>query len=314
MQEKYSLREAYGEKLVQLISNNKNIVVFDADLSSSTQTKKVKDKYPENHFNMGIAENNMCLFASGMSRTNKIVFASSFAIFLAGRSWEMIRNSIAYDNLNVKLVSTHAGVTVGEDGGSHQMNEDIALMRVIPNMEVIVPADRFETQSALDYVVSHNKPSYIRLTRDKGYDIFDSSYKYIPNAIISLRENINSSFVIFTTGIITGFMKQVLDKFEKQNIFLTHFHVSSIKPLNKEKLQQIISSYKGIITFEEHSVIGGLGDSILDAISTNPKPLFKYGIQDIFTQSGGVSDLLDYYGLSESQIESTLQQLIQKFD
>jgi transketolase len=305
---KHSLRVAYGETLIELGKMDADFVVLDADLSSSTQTALFQKQFPLRHVNMGIAESNMCLFAAGLSKVYKVVFASSFAMFLTGRAWEEVRNSIAYDKANVKLVATHAGISVGEDGSSHQANEDIALMRLIPTMQVFVPADYYETIQILKYAYSHEGPMYIRLTREIVEDVFTESYQFKPFEPVAIKENGKARFVIFTTGMTTGLVKQAFSLLEEEKEFFAHFHLPHLKPFNKESLLALTKEAQAIFTFEEHSVIGGLADTILSAL--NPlqnKPLYKHGVDDVFGKSGKCCDLLDYFNLSAEKIAQQLK-------
>ncbi len=290
-------RNAYGEKLAEIIKQNKNVVVLDADLTKSTKTNLAKEACPERHFNAGIAECNMMGMAAGLAKSGKIAFASSFAIFLAGRAFEIIRNSICYPNLNVKVCATHAGLTVGEDGASHQAIEDIAIMRALPNMRVYVPCDQYETKALLDYVLKEKGPCYIRMGRGKVDDVYNENTKFDFSKISILRKG--KDIVLFATGLM---VQEALKAAEE--VDATVVNVCSIKPIDKEGILSMLSSHKKAYTLEEHNIIGGLFSAISEVkaqtdIST---PLYPIGVNDVFGQSGKASDVLDKYGLTSKHI------------
>ena len=290
-------RNAYGEKLAEIIKQNKNVVVLDADLTKSTKTNLAKEACPERHFNAGIAECNMMGMAAGLAKSGKIAFASSFAIFLAGRAFEIIRNSICYPNLNVKVCATHAGLTVGEDGASHQAIEDIAIMRALPNMKVYVPCDQYETKALLDYVLKEKGPCYIRMGRGKVDDVYNENTKFDFSKISVLRKG--KDIVLFATGLM---VQEALKAAEE--VDATVVNVCSIKPIDKEGILSMLSSHKKAYALEEHNIIGGLFSAISEVkaqtdIST---PLYPIGVNDVFGQSGKASDVLDKYGLTSKHI------------
>ena len=290
-------RNAYGEKLAEIIKQNKNVVVLDADLTKSTKTNLAKEACPERHFNAGIAECNMMGMAAGLAKSGKIAFASSFAIFLAGRAFEIIRNSICYPNLNVKVCATHAGLTVGEDGASHQAIEDIAIMRALPNMKVYVPCDQYETKALLDYVLKEKGPCYIRMGRGKVDDVYNENTKFDFSKISILRKG--KDIVLFATGMM---VQEALKAAEL--VDATVVNVCSIKPIDKEGILSMLSSHKKAYALEEHNIIGGLFSAISEVkaqtdIST---PLYPIGVNDVFGQSGKASDVLDKYGLTSKHI------------
>ena len=290
-------RNAYGEKLAELIKENKDIVVLDADLTKSTKTNLAKDACPERHFNAGIAECNMMGMAAGLAKSGKIAIASSFAIFLAGRAFEIIRNSICYPNLNVKVCATHAGLCVGEDGASHQAIEDIAIMRALPNMKVYVPCDQYETKALLDYVLKEKGPCYIRMGRGKVDDVYNENTKFDFSKISVLRKG--KDIVLFATGLM---VQEALKAAEE--VDATVVNVCSIKPIDKEGILSMLSSHKKAYALEEHNIIGGLFSAISEVkaqtdIST---PLYPIGVNDVFGQSGKASDVLDKYGLTSKHI------------
>ena len=296
-------RNAYGEKLAELIKENKDIVVLDADLTKSTKTNLAKDACPERHFNAGIAECNMMGMAAGLAKSGKIAFASSFAIFLAGRAFEIIRNSICYPNLNVKVCATHAGLTVGEDGASHQAIEDIAIMRALPNMKVYVPCDQYETKALLDYVLKEKGPCYIRMGRGKVDDVYNENTKFDFSKISILRKG--KDIVLFATGLM---VQEALKAAEE--VDATVVNVCSIKPIDKEGILSMLSSHKKAYALEEHNIIGGLFSAISEvkAQSDITTPLYPIGVNDVFGQSGKASDVLDKYGLTSKHIVEKIKE------
>ncbi len=299
MSEKIATRKAYGDAIAELGAENEKIVVLDADLASATQTKIFADKFPDRFFDCGIAEANMVDIAAGLSTMGFIPFASTFAIFGAGRAYEMVRNSVAYPHFNVKLAMTHAGITVGEDGGSHQAIEDIALMRVIPGMTVIVPADARETRKAVRAAAEMDGPVYLRLAR-LASEVLDDAPFEIGKANV-LRDGEDG--VIFCCGLM---VKPCLDaadalKAEGKNVAVVNVH--TIKPLDEETVRKYALGTGKVLTVEEHSVIGGLGDAVASAIIGKGSFTFrKLGIQDRFGQSGKPAELLEEYGISDAQI------------
>ena len=290
-------RNAYGEKLAKIIKQNKDVVVLDADLTKSTKTNLAKEACPERHFNAGIAECNMMGMAAGLAKSGKIAFASSFAIFLAGRAFEIIRNSICYPNLNVKVCATHAGLTVGEDGASHQAIEDIAIMRALPNMKVYVPCDQYETKALLDHVLAEKGPCYIRMGRGKVDDVYNENTKFDFSKISVLRKG--KDIVLFATGLM---VQEALKAAEE--VDATVVNVCSIKPIDKEGILSMLSSHKKAYALEEHNIIGGLFSAISEvkAQSDITTPLYPIGVNDVFGQSGKASDVLDKYGLTSKHI------------
>ncbi|HCL56743.1 MAG TPA: transketolase [Spirochaetia bacterium] len=306
---KKAMREAYGLKLVELGQKNQTIVVLDADLSGSTKTNLFQKQFPDRHFNMGIAECNMLLFASGMSIAGKTVFASSFAMFAAGRAWEIVRNTIAHDKLNVKIVATHAGISVGEDGGSHQANEDIAIMRAIPNMRVLCPADAYETGQIIEYASETEGPFYIRLTRDSS-PVFLEERKTVFNPEKALVLEEGKEICIISTGLMTYTALMVQELLKSKNIFASVIHLSSIKPLDEKTLLQSVQKAKLVVVCEEHSIIGGLGSAVAECLSEkSPKKITRIGIPDVFGQSGKSDELFDYYGININKIVEKIEKI-----
>ncbi|ABR54345.1 Transketolase central region [Methanococcus vannielii SB] len=306
---KKGMRDAYGEILAELGASNENIVVLDADLSGSTKTSIFAKKFPKRFFNAGIAEQNMIGMAAGLSRTGKIVFASTFAMFATGRAWEQIRNSIAYPNLNVKICATHAGITVGEDGASHEMTEDIAIIRAIPNMVVISPSDYFETKSAIKWAVSYNGPVYVRMPRGNTEVIFENEEeaKFEFKKAKTLKEGTN--LTIIATGELVSEALNASKILSENNVSAEVIAISTIKPIDREAIR---NSKNFIVSVEDHSIIGGLGSAISEVISEEGlnKKLFRIGINDEFGKSGKAEELLKYYKLdSESIAKSILSKI-----
>lgn len=290
-------RNAYGEKLAELIKANKDIVVLDADLTKSTKTNLAKEACPERHFNAGIAESNMMGMAAGLASSGKIPFVSSFAVFATGRAFEIIRNSICYPNLNVKICATHAGLSVGEDGASHQAIEDIGIMRGLPNMKVYVPCDQFETKALLDYVLTEKGPCYIRLGRGKVNDVYDANTKFDFSKVNILRKG--KDVVLFATGLM---VQEALEA--AKELDATVVDICSIKPLSEKDILSLLANHKIAFTLEEHSIINGLFSAIAEVkAKTNiTSPIYPIGVNDTFGQSGKAQDVLDYYGLTSKHI------------
>lgn len=304
-------RDAYGEALKELGAQYPEIVVLDADLSASTKTKDFADVYPDRFFDCGIAEGNMMSVASGLASCGKIPFASTFAVFGAGRAYEQIRNSICYPKLNVKIALTHAGLTVGEDGATHQMLEDIALMRVLPNMTVIVPADAAETKAAVKWAASYHGPVFIRMGRAKCDDITDPEQPFIPGKAAMLRKGYD--LTIIACGIMTGKAMQAADILTGAGISARVINMSSIKPIDESAIIKAAEDTGAILTAEEHSVKGGLGSAVAEVVVKNcPVPMAMVGVEDQFGESGTADDLLKAYGLTAAKIAETAMRLYKK--
>ena len=305
MAEKIATRAAYGEALIELGAQNDKVVVLDADLANATQTGKFQKVYPDRHFNMGIAEANMVDVAAGMSTMGLIPFCSTFAMFGAGRAYEQVRNSIAYPRFNVKLCMTHAGVSVGEDGGSHQAIEDIALMRVIPGMTVVVPADAKETKKAVFALAEYNGPAYLRLAR-LASPVFDEDYPFELGKANVLREGTDA--VLFTCGLMVAECLEAAKLLEAQGVRAAVVNVHTIKPIDAECVTKYAKQCGAVFTVEEHSVIGGLGDAVADVLMGKVSCKFrKIGVNDQFGQSGKAADVLREYGLTADQIAATVR-------
>lgn len=303
MSEKKATRVAYGEHLVELGAKNSKIVVLDADLAVTTNTEKFHQAYPDRFFDCGIAEANMLDIAAGLSTMGYVPFASTFAVFGTGRAFEIIRNGIAYPKFNVKLAFTHAGISVGEDGGSHQSIEDIALMREIPGMTVLVPADARETVKAMDAAVEINGPVYIRLSRFASAVLDDQ--KFTVGKANVLREG--SDVAVFCCGLMVERCLAAAEMLQEKGISAAVINMHTIKPLDEETVCAYAARCGKVVTVEEHSVIGGLGDAVAAAICGKGSFSFrKIGIQDEFGQSGSAEELLEEYGLSAQKIAEAI--------
>jgi len=302
-------REVYGETLAQLGEDNKDIVVLDADLSSSTKTSIFAKRFPDRFFNMGVAEQNMMGTAAGLASCGKIVFASTFAIFATGRCWEQIRYSIAFNKLNVKIVATHGGITVGPDGGSHQCAEDIALMRVLPHMRVVVPMDAKEMQEVIKTITALPGPFYVRSSRIKFPLILGDDYVFTLGKGTILREGSDVSLI--GTGIMVSQCLEAAEILSREGISARVVNISTIKPIDQELLIDCASTTEGIVVAEEHSVIGGLGSAVSEVLSAKcPTHIYRIGIQDAFGLSGDADELLEYFGLQPSKIAEAARKLL----
>lgn len=304
-------REAYGQALLELGEKNPEVVVLDADLSGSTQTKHFAKAYPDRFFNMGIAENNMMGVAAGLARMGKIPFASSFAMFAAGRAWEFVRNSIAHNHLAVRVCATHAGLTVGEDGASHQIIEDIALMRAIPTMTVIVPADATEAYQAVYAIADLQTPSYLRLGRAKVPVLFDSSYKFKIGKISILDEGNDISLI--ACGVMVWKAVEAAKILKNKGHSVEVINCASIKPIDVEGITKTAMKTGRVISLEEHNTQGGLGDAVAAVIAENCDKAIKFrrmGVEDEFGQSGDGLKLLEHYGLGEENIAKEALKLL----
>ncbi len=294
---KIATREAYGKALAALGRINSDIVVLDADLSKSTKTADFAQEFPERFFNAGIAEQNMMGVAAGLAAAGKIPFASTFAVFASGRAFEQIRNSIAYTGLGVKIAATHAGITVGEDGGSHQAIEDIALMRSLPGMKVVVPCDAEETAQAVKALAEDNGPAYLRLGRLGTPEINDSSYKFKLGKGVLLRKG--TDVVIFACGMMVAPALEAAELLAQESIQVAVVNIHTLKPLDTELINELATACGAAITVEEHSIIGGLGSAVAETLVENtPIPMIRVGIRDTFGQSGSPAVLLEKYGLT----------------
>lgn len=310
MGNKVATREAYGKALVKLSNLNDKVVVLDADLSKSTKTADFKAVAPERFINIGIAEGNMMGVAAGLATCGKIPFASSFAMFATGRAFEQIRNSICYPKLNVKVCATHAGLTVGEDGATHQSIEDIALMRAIPNMTIINPADAVETEAAILAIANYEGPCYVRLGRLPVEIINDeNNYKFEIGKGVTLLEG--SDVTIIATGMMVQLALKAKDELSKEGIDAKIVNIHTIKPIDSELLIKVAKETGAIVTAEEHSVIGGLGSAVSEVVSEEfPVPIVKVGVKDTFGESGKPDQLLNKYGLTVESIVNSAKRAI----
>lgn len=302
-------RDAYGKVLAEVGEENKRIVVLDADLSSSTKTSVFAKKFPERFFNVGIAEQNMMGMAAGLSTTGKIPFVSTFAIFATGRAWEPLRQSICYSHFNVKIVATHAGITVGEDGASHQVTEDIALMRAIPGMTVIVPADAVETEKVIRKIVDYNGPVYVRLSRAKFPVIFDNNYEFEIGKGKILREG--NDVAIFAIGLMVSQALKSAELLSKESIQATVVNMSTVKPIDINLIKEVAKKTGAVVTCEEHSIIGGLGSAVAEVLSEELNvPLVRVGIRDTFGLSGKAEELIKYFHLTPEDIVGSVKRVL----
>ena len=302
MAEKIATREAYGNALAEL-GETYDFVVLDADLAAATKTGVFKKKFPERFFDCGIAEGNMVCVASGVASTGKVVFASSFAMFAAGRAFEQVRNCIGYPHINVKIGATHAGITVGEDGATHQCNEDIALMRTIPGMTIINPADATEAYAAVEAAINFYGPVYLRFGR---YAVPDLSlalpeYKFEIGKGVTYREG--KDVTIIATGYMVHLAVEAAEMLAAEGIDAGVINIHTIKPLDTELIEKAARATGAIVTAEEHTVIGGLGSAVSDVVcATYPVPVLRVGVEDRFGKSGQVPELLEEYGLTAKNI------------
>lgn len=305
-------RDAYGEALKELGKINKDVVVLDADLSKSTKTAEFQKDYPERFFNVGIAEQNLIGTAAGLATTGKIPFASSFAMFATGRAYEIIRNSVAYPKLNVKVAATHAGLTVGEDGASHQALEDLSLMRTIPNMVVINPADGVEAKAAILKAAEYQGPVYIRLGRSKVPGIFDESqYSFEIGKGIMVEDG--TDVTIVATGIMVSMALEAKKLLSEDGINARVINIHTIKPIDKDIIIAAARETGAIVTAEEHNIIGGLGSAVAEVIvETQPVPMERVGVKDTFGESGNSDDLLVKYGLTSQSIVEACKKAISR--
>jgi len=304
-------RDAYGKALVKLGQINEQVVVLDADLSKSTKTNEFYKVYPNRFFNMGIAEQNLIGAACGFATAGKIPFASSFAMFATGRAFEIIRNSVAYPKLNVKICATHAGLTVGEDGASHESIEDMAIMRAIPNMTVLVPADGVEAEQMILEAARVYGPMYVRLGRSAVPTIFDENYKFEIGKGTVVRQGNDAT--IIACGIMVYEAIKAAEELALEGINARVINMSTIKPIDKELIITAAKETKAIVTAEEHSIIGGLGSAVCEVVSEEcPVVVKKVGVKDSFGESGTPAELLKKYGLTANDIVKAVKEAINK--
>jgi transketolase len=302
-------RDAYGEALLELGRHRMDIVVLDADLSGSTKTGKFAKAFPDRFYNIGISEQDLIGTASGLSLTGKLPFASTFAVFETGRAWEQIRQTVCYSNLNVKLVATHSGITVGEDGASHQSVEDVALMRVLPNMTVIVPADAYETKQVIHAIAEYDGPVYVRLGRAKVPVVMPDDYTFHIGK--SFTFHLGKDANIVAMGITVSAGLEAAKILGDKGIDVGVINMSTVKPLDNEALLKASSACRLIVTAEEHSIIGGLGSAVSEFLSeNNPTKVLRIGIKDDFGCSGTPDELLHLYGLTADNLVRSIKEAL----
>jgi transketolase len=307
----HNQRQVYGESLVELGTKNKNIVVLEADLGKSTMTTLFEQKFPERFFEMGIGEANMTSFAAGLSLTGKIAFTNSFAVFAAGRAFDQIRQGISIPGLNVKIVGSSAGLSDFGDGATHQSVEDVAIMRAIPNMTVLVPADGIETRKMMNKIVEYDGPVYLRINRHDLPDLFPEDQEFVIGKPYLIREG--NDIVVFANGIMVSKAVEAADALEKEGISVRVVNVSSLKPIDENEIIKFADNIKGIITAEEHSLIGGLASAITYILRGRAIKIVPVGIEDRFGQSThGYEELLEEYGLSAKSIINSAKNLLQE--
>ncbi len=307
-----STRKGYGEGLLLLGEKNKNVVVLDADTSCSTKTDMFARKFPHRFFNVGVAEQNLMGIAAGLSLTGKIAFASGYSIFVSGKAWDQIRNVICYCNLNVKIGATHAGITVGADGATHQALEDIALMRVIPNMKVVVPCDALEARKAVFKIAEEVKgPVYFRLGRAAIPVITHESTPFIFGKALTLNEG--KDVTIIACGIMVGESLKAVEELKKEGISVKLLNFHTIKPPDKEAIIQSAKQTGALVTAEEHQLIGGLGGMVSEIIAKEvPVPLEMVGIKDSFGESGKAKELMEKFGLTAKEIAIAVRKVLKR--
>ena len=294
-------RQSYGEALLELGKKNKNIVVLDADLAGATKTNIFAKEFPERFFDIGIAEADMIGTAAGMATCGKIPYASTFAVFAAGRAYDQIRNSVCYPNLNVKICATHAGITVGEDGATHQMIEDISLMRTLPNMTVMSVSDDTQTKWAVEEISKINGPVYLRLGRLATPIIYDEKQKFEIGKAIQIGEGTDAT--VFATGVTVSEALKAKEELEKQGINIRVVDIHTIKPIDKEMIIKCAKETKKLISIEDHNVIGGLGSAIAEVLTEKyPVKLTRLGIKDTFGKSGKAEELMKYFEITCEEI------------
>ncbi len=309
--EKFSLRKAYSDALLELGRKRKDLVVLDADLSSSTQTARFRKAFPDRFFNMGIAEADMIDTGVGLATTGKLVFVSTFAMFAVGKPWEQVRNSAAYSGVTMNIVATHSGITVGEDGASHQAIEDMALLRIIPRTTVIAPADDIATYALVMTLADHKGLTYMRLTRPNLPRIYKEGETFQIGKAKVLREGTMGTIV--ATGSLVWPALEASRLLDEEGIYLGVIDMHTVKPLDEEPVLQAASKNGFIVTAEEHSVIGGLGDAVASLLSEKiPARLLKIGVMDRFGESGSCNDLVDYFGFTPQGVAAKIREHLSK--
>ncbi len=298
---KIATRESYGEKLAELGEKNNKIVVLDADLAEATKTSVFKKKFPERFFDMGIAEQDMIATAAGMATCGMIPFASTFAVFAAGRAYDQIRNSICYPKLNVKICATHAGISVGEDGATHQMLEDLGLMRGLPNMTVLSVSDDIQTKWAIEEIAKLEGPVYVRLGRLKSPIVYDKDQQFELGKGVQIGDGTDAT--VIATGLMVSEAVLAKEELEKEGIHIRVVDIHTIKPIDKELIVKCAKETKRIITIEDHSIIGGLGSAVCEVLADEyPTKVTRLGMKDTFGKSGKAEKLLEFFGLTKDGI------------
>lgn len=301
IENKKATRQSYGEELLELGKENKNVVVLDSDLSTATKTNLFAKEFPKRFFDMGIAEQNMISTAAGLSTCGKIPYASTFAIFATGRAYDQIRNSVCYPNLNVKICATHAGITVGEDGATHQMIEDISLMRTLPNMTVISTSDDIQTKWAIKEISKINGPVYVRLSRLATPIIYDEKQSFKIGKAVQIGDGTDGT--IFATGVTVSEAIKAQDELKQKGISVRVIDVHTIKPIDKNIIVKCAKETDKLISIEDHNIIGGLGSAISEVLTDEyPKELIRLGIRDTFGKSGKAEELMKYFGITAQDI------------
>lgn len=307
--EKKSIRSAFGKALAEVGRVNEKVVVLDADLACSTQTQIFKKEFPERFFDCGISEQDMVATAAGLASEGKVPFAASFAVFATGRTYDQIRNSICYPDFNVKIVGTHGGVTVGEDGATHEALEDISLMRGLPHMSVFVPADCKECNEVIKYAAENFGPMYIRIPRSNVCDVFDENYKFDFKHARLLEDGVDAT--IITNGETLAEVIDAVENLKGEGYSIQILHVPVVKPIDANSIVENAKKTGLVITVENHSVIGGLGSAVCEVLSGNcPTKVHRIGVNDTFGQSGNSDLLLDFYGLSSKKLTESIRKTI----
>lgn len=310
-EEKKATRQSYGEALLELGKSNKNVVVLDADLAGATKSGIFQKEFPNRFFDMGIAEQNMMATAAGMATCGKIPFASTFAVFATGRAYDQIRNSICYPNLNVKICGSHAGVTVGEDGATHQMLEDINIMKCLPNMKVICPSDDVQTKWAVKEMAEINGPCYIRTCRLASNIIYDENQEFELGKAVQFGDGTDAT--VFATGICVSEALKAMEILKEKNINIRVVDMFSLKPIDRDIIIKSAKETKNLISVEDHSVIGGLGSIIADVLSEEyPSKLVKMGVKDRFGESGKATVLMEKFEIDSTAIVKQVEELMEK--
>lgn len=303
---KIATRQSYGETLVELGKINEKIVVLDADLSEATKTSLFKKEFPNRFFDMGIAEQDMMGASAGMATCGQIPYASTFAMFAAGRAYDQIRNSICYPKLNVKICASHAGVTVGEDGATHQMLEDISMMRTLPNMTVMCTSDDIQTRWAVKEIAKYNGPVYLRLCRLATPVIYDKNQEFEIGKGVQIGDGTDAT--VIAMGVVVSEALKAKEELEKQGINIRVIDMHTIKPIDKELIIKSAKETKKIITVEDHSIIGGLGSAVCEVLSENyPAKVIRMGVADTFGKSGKAEALLEYFELTSKHIQEKVK-------